>query len=108
MILRNVDLVKAVNVLVLSAFGNVLHQFIMWTFIENHLKQCSKKLLEMDGCVKVAVEQDDKNQLKSDLKSILVMTNAIERMDYKLNSTWSAAGKLKLCERVVINIIFEW
>ena len=46
----------------------------MWTFIENHLKQCSKKLLEMDGCVKVAVEQDDKNQLQSDLKSIEVMT----------------------------------
>ena len=41
----------------------VLHQLIMWTFIENHLKQCSKKLLEMDGCVKVTKEQDDKNQL---------------------------------------------
>ena len=47
----------------------------MWTFIENHLKQCSKKLLEMDGCVKVAEEQDDKNQLQSDLKSIEVMTD---------------------------------
>ena len=58
--------------MVLSAFGN---EFNKWTFIENHLKQCSKKLLEMDGCVKVAVEQDDKNQLQSDLKSIEVMTN---------------------------------
>ena len=58
--------------MVLSAFGN---EFMKWTFIENHLKQCSKKLLEMDGCVKVAVEQDDKNQLQSDLKSIEVMTD---------------------------------
>ena len=46
-----------------------------WTFIENHLKQCSKKLLEMDGCVNVTKEQDDKNQLQSDLKSIEVMTD---------------------------------
>ena len=58
--------------MVLSAFGN---EFMKWTFIENHLKQCSKKLLEMDGCVNVTKEQDDKNQLQSDLKSIEVMTD---------------------------------
>ena len=63
--------------MVLTAFGN---EFMKWTFIENHLKQCSKKLLEMDGCVKVAVEQDDKNQLQSDLKSIEVMTDGEERV----------------------------
>ena len=60
--------------MVLSAFGN---EFNKWTFIENHLKQCSKKLLEMDGCVNVTKEQDDKNQLQSDLVSIEVMTDGI-------------------------------